>query len=300
MKTVKFLHQARRVAQAYRIDKGKKFRIKDWDPADVSLADSKDQAHHVLEQGKQLLDELQQKLWAQDKWALLIVLQGMDAAGKDGVVSHVMSGLNPEGCDVTSFKTPSAQELNHDYLWRVHQWVPARGQIGIFNRSYYEEVLVLRVHKKLLEGEHAPVLVKTKHLWAQRYDDINAFERYLTNNGVVVRKFFLHLSKGEQRKRFLARLDDPRKNWKFSLADIKERGYWKDYQQAYQEMIQHTATKHAPWYVVPADNKWYSRLVVSAVIVETLDALKLEFPVATKAKKKELERARKLLHDGDA
>jgi PPK2 family polyphosphate:nucleotide phosphotransferase len=225
----------------------------------------------------------------------MIILQGMDAAGKDGVVSHVMSGVNPQGCDVWSFKTPSTEELDHDYLWRAHQRVPSRGKIGIFNRSYYEEVLVVRVHRKMLGAERLPEAITNKHLWEQRYEDINAFEKYLTHNGVVVRKFFLHLSKGEQKKRFLARLDDPHKNWKFSLADIKERGYWKDYQRAYEELIQQTATKHAPWYVVPADNKWYSRLVVSAAIVETLDSLQLEFPVVDKVKKEELEQVRKLL-----
>jgi PPK2 family polyphosphate:nucleotide phosphotransferase len=206
-----------------------------------------------------------------------------------------MSGVNPQGCDVSSFKPPSMEELNHDYLWRAHLHVPGRGQIGIFNRSYYEEVLVVRVHPKLLSAEHAPVTERGKRLWRQRYEDINAFETYLGRNGVVVLKFFLHLSKGEQKKRFLARVDDSHKSWKFSRADIEERGYWKAYQLAYEEMIQETATKHAPWYIVPADNKWYTRLVVAAAIVETLDSLQVEFPVLDKAQKKELERVRKLL-----
>ena len=300
MKIHKFTKEAARIAEPYRIAKGKKFRLKDWDPADVGHLDSKDgdpkdEAHELLEHGTQLLNVLQQKLWAQDKWALLIILQGMDAAGKDGVVSHVMSDVNPQGCEVWSFKQPSHEELDHDYLWRAHQRVPSRGKIGIFNRSYYEEVLVVRVHKKLLEAEQLPEAVKGKELWEQRFEDINAFEKYLTHNGVIVRKFFLHLSKGEQKKRFLARLDDPQKNWKFSMADIQERGYWKDYQQAYEELIRETATKHGPWYVVPADNKWYSRLVVAAAVVETLDSLQLEFPEVDKAKKKELEQVRKLL-----
>jgi len=291
----KFAKEAARIAEPYCVTKGKKFRLKDWDPADVGHIDSKDEAQKLLEHGSQLLTTLQEKLWAQDKWGLMIILQGMDAAGKDGVVSHVMSGVNPQGCDVWSFKTPSTEELDHDYLWRAHQRVPSRGKIGIFNRSYYEEVLVVRVHKQLLAAERLPEAIAGKHLWNKRYEDINAFERYFAHNGMVVRKFFLHLSKSEQKKRFLERLDDPQKNWKFSMADIRERGYWKDYQQAYEELIQQTATKHAPWYVVPADNKWYTRLVVSAAIVETLDSLKLEFPVVDKAKKKELEQVRRSL-----
>jgi len=299
MKPHKFTKEALRIAEPYRITKDQQFRLNDWDPADVGDIHSKERAHNLLERSTQLLSVLQQKLWAQDKWAVMLILQGMDAAGKDGVVSHVMSGVNPQGCDVWSFKQPSAEELDHDYLWRAHQRAPSRGKIGIFNRSYYEEVLVVRVHSKLLAAEHAPVLVKSKHLWEQRYEDINAFEKYLAHNGVVVLKFFLHLSKGEQKKRFLERLDDPQKNWKFSMADIEERGYWKDYQRAYEELIQLTATKHAPWYIVPADNKWYSRLVVSAAIVETLERLQLEFPVLDKAKKAELQQIRKRLVKGE-
>jgi PPK2 family polyphosphate:nucleotide phosphotransferase len=222
----------------------------------------------------------------------------MDAAGKDGVVKHVMSGINPQGCDVHSFKTPSTEELNHDYLWRAHSRVPERGMIGIFNRSYYEEVLVVRVHPTVLRGQKLPDALITKHIWEQRYEDINAFEQYLTNNGVVVRKFFLHLSKKEQKKRFLERLDDSKKNWKFSMADVKERGYWKDYQEAYEEMIQNTATKYAPWYVIPADNKWYSQLIVASAIIATLEELDLCFPDVDKQKKKELESVREsLLHE---
>jgi PPK2 family polyphosphate:nucleotide phosphotransferase len=295
MKIHKFTTEAAQIAEPYRIAKGKHFRLKDWDPADVGGIDSKEHAETLLEQGRKILNDVQERLYAQDKWALLIILQGMDAAGKDGVVSHVMSGVNPEGCDVSSFKQPSKEELDHDYLWRAHQRVPSRGKIGIFNRSYYEEVLVVRVHKTLLAAEHLPEAMAGKHLWNRRYEDINAFERYLAHNGVVVRKFFLHLSKSEQKNRFLERLDDPHKNWKFSMADIQERGYWKDYQQAYEELIQQTSTKHAPWYVVPADNKWYTRVVVSAAIVETLNSLKLEFPVVDKAKKKELEQVRRSL-----
>jgi PPK2 family polyphosphate:nucleotide phosphotransferase len=292
MKTHKYIKEAARLANAYRITKGKKFRLKHFDPADVGDIESKDEAQKLLEHGTQLLEVLQEKLWAQHKWAVLIILQGMDAAGKDGIVKHVMSGVNPEGCDVWSFKTPSVEELNHDYLWRAHQRVPGRGQIGIFNRSYYEEALVVRVHPKLLSAEHSE---HGNHLWRQRYEDINAFETYLTHNRVVVLKFFLHLSEGEQKKRFLARVDDPHKSWKFSRADIEERGYWKDYQLAYEEMIQGTATKYAPWYIAPADNKWYTRVVVAAAIVDTLDSLNLEFPSLGKAKKKELAQVRKLL-----
>jgi PPK2 family polyphosphate:nucleotide phosphotransferase len=295
MNTHKFIKKSVKIAGAYRVTNGKKFRMKDWDPGDAGDAESKKEAEKRLAQGKKTLNALQQKLWAQDQWALMIILQGMDAAGKDGVVSHVVGGVNPQGCDVYSFKQPSREELDHEYLWRAHQRVPSRGKIGIFNRSYYEEVLVVRVHKKVLAAEHLPEETKGKHLWARRYQDINAFERYLAHNGVLVRKFFLHLSRGEQRKRFLERLDDPQKNWKFSMADVAERAYWKDYQQAYEELIQETAAKHAPWYIVPADNKWYSRMVVSAAIIETLESLKLEFPVVDKAKKEELEQVKKLL-----
>jgi PPK2 family polyphosphate:nucleotide phosphotransferase len=295
MKIHKFTKEAARIAERYRVSKGKHFRLKDWDPANIGEVDSKDHGEKLLAREREVLSELQQKLYAQDKWALLVVLQGMDAAGKDGVVSHVMSGVNPEGCDVWSFKEPSKEELDHDYLWRVHKCIPERGKIGIFNRSYYEEVLVVRVHAKLLIPERLPDELVTKNIWNERYEDINAFEKYLTHNGVLVRKFFLHLSKSEQKERFLARLDDPAKNWKFSMDDIKERGFWKDYQEAYEEMIQETATKDAPWYVVPADNKWYARLVVAGAIIEALDDLDLEYPVMDKAKKRELEQVRKRL-----
>jgi PPK2 family polyphosphate:nucleotide phosphotransferase len=219
----------------------------------------------------------------------------MDAAGKDGAIKHVMSGVNPQGCDVRSFKAPSHEELDHDFLWRAHKACPERGRIGIFNRSYYEEVLVVRVHGELLAAERLPEPIMSKHIWDERYEDINAHERYLTRNGVVIRKFFLHLSKEEQRKRFLARLDDPSKNWKFSLGDIQERKFWSDYQDAYEQMVRQTATKHAPWYVVPADNKWYTRLVVAAAIVETLAGLDLAFPEEDRAKRKELEQVREAL-----
>jgi len=242
-----------------------------------------------------VLNHLQEKLYAQDRWALLIVLQAMDAAGKDGVIKHVMSGVNPQGCDVHAFKSPSNEELDHDYLWRSHKSIPERGKIGIFNRSYYEEVLVVRVHPNFLQAEKLPDRVVHKHIWEERYEDINAFEEYLTHNGVVVRKFFLHVSKEEQKRRFLERLEDPKKNWKFSRADVTERGFWKDYQEAYDEMIQNTAKKHAPWYVVPADNKWFSQLIVASAIIQALDELDLAFPDVEKEKKKELAAVRESL-----
>ena len=295
MKAHQFVKLAAQVSAPYRLSKGKHFHLKDWDPADGGNAVTKDDADELLAREREVLAQLQSKLYAQNQWALLVILQGMDAAGKDGVVSHVMSGVNPEGCDVYSFKQPSTEELDHDYLWRAHQRIPARGKIGIFNRSYYEEVLVVRVHPKLLEAEHQPGALVTGSIWQARYEDINAFERYLDHNGILVRKFFLHLSKGEQKKRFLARLDDPSKNWKFSMDDVKERGFWKDYQHAYEDLIRATATKHAPWYIVPADNKWYARLVVAGAIIETLRQLKMDYPVMDKAKRRELELARKSL-----
>jgi PPK2 family polyphosphate:nucleotide phosphotransferase len=298
MKYRKQIKEAARLAEPYCITKGDKFRLKNYDTNDTG--DVKDQEHgqRIIDHRAGLIANLQEKLYAQDHWALLLVLQGMDAAGKDGVVKHVMSGVNPQGCDVHSFKAPSTEELNHDYLWRVHSCVPERGKIGIFNRSYYEEVLVVRVHPTLLQAQKLPDSLMTKHIWEQRYEDINAFEQYLTHNGVVIRKFFLHISKKEQKKRFLERLDDSKKNWKFSMADVKERGYWKDYQEAYEEMIQNTATKHAPWYVVPADNKWYTQLIVASAIITTLEELDLSFPDVDKEKKKELESVRdSLLHE---
>jgi PPK2 family polyphosphate:nucleotide phosphotransferase len=300
MKYRKQIKEAAGLAEAYCVTKGEKFRLKDYDPSDTG--DVKDQQHgqKIIDHRAGLITNLQEKLYAQDHWALLLVLQGMDAAGKDGVIKHVMSGVNPQGCDVHSFKTPSTEELSHDYLWRSHSHVPERGMIGIFNRSYYEEVLVVRVHPAVLRAQKLPDPLITKHIWEQRYEDINAFEHYLTNNGVVIRKFFLHISKKEQKKRFLERLEDSKKNWKFSMADVKERGYWKDYQEAYEEMIQNTATKHAPWYVVPADNKWYTQLIVASAIIGTLEELDLSFPDVDKKKKKELEIVREsLLHEKD-
>jgi len=291
---------ARDISKPYRVEDGAKFRLKDFDPGDTSGVKSKKHAEEELALGVQRLTELQDKLYAQDRWAVLIVLQGMDAAGKDSVIKHVMAGINPQGCEVFSFKQPSVEELNHDFLWRTQKQAPGRGRIGIFNRSYYEEVLVTRVHKELLERQHIPSSLMTKNIWKERFTDINAYESYLFRNGIVVRKFFLNLSKKEQRKRFLKRLDEPEKNWKFSAADIAERAFWNDYMNAYEDAIQHTATPHAPWYVVPADNKWYTRLVVAAAVVHALEKLHLSYPTVDAAKRKELEAAREALeHERD-
>jgi PPK2 family polyphosphate:nucleotide phosphotransferase len=297
MKTKKIAKQMANFVDPYRVSDGKKFRLKDFDPADTRGIKSKEQAQELLQESVKMLSRMQQTLYAQDRWGLLVLFQAMDAAGKDGAIKHVMSGVNPQGCDVWSFKSPSAEELDHDYLWRVHKCVPPRGKIGIFNRSYYEEALVVRVHPAYLRAEKLPERLMTKHLWEERSEDINAFEKYLARNGIILCKFFLYLSKKEQKKRFLERLEDSKKNWKFSMADVAERGYWKDYMEAYEEVIQNTATKQAPWYVVPADNKWYTRLVVAGVIVEILRGLDLKFPDTDKGKKKELEKVREsLLH----
>jgi PPK2 family polyphosphate:nucleotide phosphotransferase len=295
MKYDKLIEEASRLAAPYRITDGEKFRLKDYDPADTNGVRSKRHAQIILDRRVGLLSDMQEKLYAQDRWALLVVLQGLDAAGKDGVIKHVMSGVNPQGCSVSAFKAPTDEDLNHDYLWRSHKFVPERGKIGIFNRSYYEEILIVRVHADLLKAQKLPARLVTKHIWDERYEDLNAYERYLTRNAVVVRKFFLHLSKEEQKKRLLERLDDPKKSWKFSMADVQERGFWRNYQEAYEETIRRTATKHSPWYVVPADNKWFTRLVVASVIIEALDALDLAFPVVDKEKRRELKTVRESL-----
>ena len=284
-----------KLVKPYCVDHGKHFRLKDYDPAHTGGLKSKEEGQRLLEEGVAKLAELQDKLYADDRWALLLVFQAMDAAGKDGAIKHVMSGVNPQGCQVYSFKAPSAEELDHDYLWRTMKSVPQRGRIGIFNRSYYEEVLVVRVHPDLLKAQHIPESLVTKHIWKERFEDIRAFERYMTRNGVLIRKFFLNVSKKEQKRRFLARLDEPEKNWKFSAADIRERSFWDDYMEAYEEMIRHTATPEAPWHVIPADNKWFTRIAVAAAIVETLEGLNLSYPKVDDAKKKELAAARKLI-----
>ncbi len=286
-------------SKPYRVDNGKKFRLKDFEPDDTSGVKSKKQAEKVLPLGIERMVDLQDKLYAQDRWAILLIFQAMDAAGKDGVIKHVMSGVNPQGCQVYSFKQPSAEELDHDFLWRTNKCIPERGRIGIFNRSYYEEVLVVRVHKELLEREKMPPSLVTKDIWNERFADINAYEQYLSRNGVVIRKFFLNLSKEEQKRRFLKRLDEPDKNWKLSSADIAERERWPEYMTAYEEMIQNTATPHAPWYVVPADNKWYTRLVVAAAIVHAMEDLNLHYPTVDADQRKELKAARAALeHEG--
>lgn len=292
MNNQKLAKAAAKLAEPYCVTDGEKFRLKDFDPADTGKLHDKDGASGILDDGIKLLSRMQEKLYAQDRWSLLIVLQAMDAAGKDGVVKHVMSGINPQGCDVHSFKSPSNEELDHDYLWRAHKAVPERGKIGIFNRSYYEEVLVVRVHEQILASQKLPPSLVTKNIWEERFEDIRRFERYLTRNGVLVIKFFLHLSRKEQKKRFLERLDDSKKNWKFSMADVKERGFWKDYQAAYEDAIRNTASKFAPWYVVPADNKWYTRLVVASAVLSALDRLNLHFPDTDKEVKKELQQVK--------
>ena len=289
MKFRKQIKECARLAAPYCVAKGEHFRLNDYDTTDTGGVKDKQHCQRIIDKRAGLLNILQEKLYAQDRWAMLLIFQAMDAAGKDAVIKHVMSGVNPQGCDVHSFKTPSNEELEHDYLWRAHSRLPERGKIGIFNRSYYEEVLVVRVHQDILQVQKLPESLITKHIWEQRYEDINAFEKYLTINGVVIRKFFLHVSKKEQRNRFLERLEDSKKNWKFSMADVKERGYWKDYQEAYEEMIQNTATKHAPWYVVPADKKWYTQLIVASAIITALEELDLSFPDVDKEKKKELD-----------
>ena len=286
-----------KMLKRYRVDHGKHFRLKDHDPADTHGLDSedKDEAKELLANGVEELSRLQDILAAQDLWGLLVIFQAMDAAGKDGTIKHVMSGVNPQGVEVTSFKVPTEEERNHGYLWRTSQHAPARGRIGIFNRSYYEEVLVVRVHPEVLTSEKLPKGLVTKDIWEERYEDICNFERYLTRNGIAVVKFFLHLSKKEQKRRFMERLETPDKNWKFSAADVKERGFWDAYQEAYEEAIRATATEYAPWHVVPADHKWFTRLVVSQALVKELKAMKMEYPIVSGAEKKALGEARRKL-----
>lgn len=291
------MKMSRKLVKPFRVEDGKHFRLKDYDPARTAGVKSKEEASQLLQEGVAQLAELQNKLYAQDSWALLLIFQAMDAAGKDGVIKHVMSGVNPQGCQVFSFKAPSAEDLDHDYMWRTMKSMPERGRIGIFNRSYYEEVLVVRVHPELLKAEKIPPKLVSKDIWKERYEDIRGFERYMSRNGIVIRKFFLNLSKKEQKRRFLARLDHPDKNWKFSAADIKERGYWDDYMDAYEDMIRHTASQEAPWHVVPADNKWFTHIAVAAAIVDALEDLNLAYPTVAPDKLKELQAARNLLED---
>jgi PPK2 family polyphosphate:nucleotide phosphotransferase len=286
-----------KLLKRYRVDQGKHFRLKDHDPADTHGLGSelKPQAKNLLADGVKEMARMQDILAAQDRWGLLLIFQAMDAAGKDGTIKHVMSGVNPQGVQVSSFKAPTTEELNHGYLWRCMKSAPERGRIGIFNRSYYEEVLVVRIHPQALANEKLPPTLVTKHIWQERFEDINNFERYFTRNGIAVVKFFLHLSKKEQKRRFMERLDTPDKNWKFSAADVKERQFWDAYQEAFEDMIRHTATEYAPWYVVPADNKWFTRLVVSQAVVDALKAMNLKYPKVSGEERAALAEARKQL-----
>jgi PPK2 family polyphosphate:nucleotide phosphotransferase len=286
----------------FRVEPDKKFKLEDRDPGDTASFKSKKEANAKkrLTEGIERLRELQERLYAHDRWALLLIFQAMDAAGKDSTIEHVMSGVNPQGCQVYSFKQPSAEELDHDYLWRTNRCLPERGRIGVFNRSYYEEVLVVRVHKGILAAEKLPAELVDADIWKQRFKDINAFERYLAQNGTAIVKFFLHVSKEEQRRRFLARLDEPQKNWKFSLSDVKEREHWDEYMAVYEDMLERTSTEHAPWYVIPADHKWFMRMAVADIVVSMLENLKPEYPTITEEKRRELEAARKALEQEEA
>ena len=297
MNKSEIVDRSRKFAKHYCVTDNKKFRLQDFDPDDTGKATSEDKgrAKELLETGVQTLAELQDMLYAQDRWAVLLIFQAMDAAGKDGAIKHVMSGINPQGCQVYSFKGPSAEDLDHDYLWRCVKCLPERGRIGIFNRSYYEETLVVRVHPELLSKQKIPPQLVTKNIWEERYHDIRHFEHYLARNGVVIRKFFLHVSREEQKKRFLERIDNPAKNWKFSSADSRERGFWNEYMEAYEDMICNTATDYAPWYVVPADNKWFTRVVVAAAVIDALASLDLQYPEVTKAQLNELAAAKEAL-----
>jgi PPK2 family polyphosphate:nucleotide phosphotransferase len=290
------LDRIQKYVDPFRIRKGKGFRLKDFDPADTcGLQLGKGEAAELLARGTQWLAEEQDMLYAQDRWSLLLVFQAMDAAGKDGTIKHVMSGVNPQGCQVFSFKQPSREDLDHDFMWRYVKCLPERGRIGIFNRSYYEEVLVVRVHEEILKRQRLPPQSVSKRIWDQRLADVAHFENYLSRQGTIILKFFLHVSRAEQKKRFMQRLERPQKHWKFSSADIRERAFWDDYMYAFEEAIRATATQHAPWFVVPADNKWFTRLVVAAAIVEAVEKLELSYPVIDAAKKKELAAARAAL-----
>jgi len=291
------LKRLKKLLQPYYVTKGRKFRLADVDPQDTGglKSEFKDEAKELLAQGVRWLADEQERLYAQDRWSVLIVFQAMDAAGKDGTIKHVLSGVNPQGVQVHSFKKPSEEEMDHDFLWRCTRALPERGRIGIFNRSYYEEVLVVRVHEELLARQKLPAGFVGKRIWRERFEDIRAFERYLARNGYLILKFFLHVSKKEQKKRFLERLDDPEKHWKFSSADVAERRHWDDYAAAYEDMIRHTAAPHAPWIVVPADNKWFTRLAVSAAIVEAMERLELHYPRTGPERRRELAAARRSL-----
>jgi PPK2 family polyphosphate:nucleotide phosphotransferase len=282
----------------FRVPPGTRVRLKQYETSTTAGIRGKDHGEAILAKGLKRLHALQDKLYAQDRYALLLIFQAMDAAGKDSTIEHVMSGVDPQGCQVYSFKAPSSEELDHDFLWRTNRCLPERGRIGVFNRSYYEEVLIVRVHPGILAAQKLPPHLVSAKIWKERFEDINALERYLSRNGTVIRKFFLHLSKEEQRKRFLARLEEPEKNWKFALGDVKERSHWDDYQKAYEDMLGATSTPHAPWYVIPADQKWYARAAVSQVIVDALEDLDLEYPRVSPEHRAEIEAAKRLLKRG--
>ena len=296
MARIKPIH-IHKLIKPYVIESGKGFRLKDHDPGDTHHLDSEDepQIKKLLEESISMLADLQEVLYAQSNWGLLLIFQGMDAAGKDGTIKHVMSGVNPQGVEVYAFKSPSSEELAHDFLWRTNRCLPSRGKIGIFNRSYYEEVLVVRVHPEFLEKQRIPDSLRRNHFWKGRYEDITAFERYLARNGIAIRKFFLNVSRKEQKKRFMERLNVEEKNWKFSAADVHERKYWNEYQAAYEKMIRNTAREYAPWVVVPADNKWFTRLLVVVTIVDALNSLNLQYPKLTTAQLAALKEARRQL-----
>ncbi len=297
MELDELIKRARQFAKPFRVTDGKDFRLKDIDPGDTLDYGSEDKprAKEALAIGVEALATLQDMLYAQDRWGVLVIFQAMDAAGKDGAIKHVMSGVNPQGCQVYSFKAPSSEDLDHDYMWRCMKCLPERGRVGIFNRSYYEETLVVRVHREFLEKQKLPPQLVTKSIWNDRFEDIRNIERYLTRNGIAIRKFFLHVSKKEQKRRFLERLEKPEKNWKFSENDAKEREFWNDYMNAYEDIIRQTATKEAPWYVVPADNKWFTRVVVAAAIIDALASLDLSYPKVGKEKLQELAAAKRVL-----
>ena len=293
----RFFKKARQLAKPFRVTDGSRFRLKDIDPGDTLNLKSEDKpsAREALAAGIQALADLQDMLYAQDRWGVLLIFQAMDAAGKDSAIKHVMSGINPQGVEVYSFKAPSAEDLDHEYLWRCFKCLPARGRIGIFNRSYYEETLVVRVHPEFLARQKIPPGLVTSDIWKDRFQDIRSFERYLVRNGIAIRKFFLHVSKKEQKKRFLERVEDPAKNWKFSTSDLEERKFWDPYMEAYEDMIRHTATPDAPWFVVPADNKWFTRVVIASAVIDALASLNLSYPEMGAEKRKELAAVKRAL-----
>jgi PPK2 family polyphosphate:nucleotide phosphotransferase len=290
------LHRAKKFSEQYCVGDDKNFTLKDK-PTSYFGNEEKSAIKEALQMGVKALAAMQDTLYAQDKWSVLLIFQAMDAAGKDGAIKHVMSGINPQGCQVSSFKGPSSEELDHDYLWRCQKHLPERGRIGIFNRSYYEEVLVVRVHEQILKGQKIPEKLITEDIWDERFQDIRNFEKYLNRNGTVVIKFFLNVSKEEQKRRFIERVDNPDKNWKFSPTDAKERGYWNDYMHAYEELIKNTSTKKSPWYVIPADNKYYARIAIASAIIHALDEMDLEYPKVSEEKIAELNAVKQALLD---